>query len=318
MAGFGQTVKLQQEIEKVVDEVGVQKPNNDPYASLRAEQESMSHIIKTHSFAGIFGFDGTGKSAIVLDAFDKDETKINDSVLHAVDFDNGVGMLNSAIYDNPNVVSWNPWKMGSKDRTAYDYPGTHQRVMDIMKYIISEVEKGVPVWGVLVSGLDSWLEICTNNMRIIDLGLAKDGIDAADNRGAGEAKRVERQSDWAIRNTRFHQLTKLSRDLVRLGVRVYWETHMRSTNFSYKDDAPVVWQPEWEKKTNNYLPTLIRMDATNEYNDEDELVSTTYTATYTKCKTNPSLVNQTKTIMVTTTGEEPKWYGLPDLYDGTL
>jgi len=89
MAGFGQTVKLQQEIEKVVDEVGVQKPNNDPYASLRAEQESMSHIIKTHSFAGIFGFDGTGKSAIVLDAFDKDETKINDSVLHAVDFDNG-------------------------------------------------------------------------------------------------------------------------------------------------------------------------------------------------------------------------------------
>ena len=60
------------------------------------------------------------------------------------------------------------------------------------------------------------------------------------------------------------------------------------------------------------------MDATNQYNDEDELVSTTYTATYTKCKTNPSLVNQTKTVMVTTTGEEPKWYGLPDLYDGTL
>ena len=43
MAGFGQTVKLQQEIEKVVDEVGVQKPNKDPYAALRAEQESMSH-----------------------------------------------------------------------------------------------------------------------------------------------------------------------------------------------------------------------------------------------------------------------------------
>ena len=318
MAGFGQTVKLQQEIEKVVDEVGVQKPNNDPYASLRAEQESMSHIIKTHSFAGIFGFDGTGKSAIVLDAFDKDETKIDNSVLHAVDFDNGVGMLNSAIYDNPNVVSWNPWKMGSKDRTAYDYPGTHQRVMDTMKYIISEVEKGVPVWGVLVSGLDSWLEICTNNMRIIDLGLAKDGIDAADNRGAGEAKRVERQSDWAIRNTRFHQLTKLSRDLVRLGVRVFWETHLRNTNFSFSKDAETSWQPEWEKKTNNYLPTLIRMDATNEYDDEDELVSTKYTATYTKCKTNPSLVNQTRTVMMTYTDAEPKWYGLPDLYDGTL
>ena len=319
MAGFGQTVKAQKKIEEVKEEV-VSKPTNskDPYAYLRQEQESMSHIFKTHFFVGCSGHDGTAKSAIFLDAFDKDTTKPEGAVTHAIDFDNGVGMLNSAIYDNPNVKSWNPWQMGIRDRTAYDYPGTHQRVMDIMKFIISEVENGVPVWGVLVSGLASWLEICTNNMRIIDLGLAKDGIDAADNRGAGEAKRVERQSDWAIRNTRFHQLTKLSRDLVRLGVRVFWETHQRNTNFSFTKDAETSWQPEWEKKTNNYLPTLIRMDATNEFNDEDELVSTKYTATYTKCKTNPSLVNQTRTVMVTYTNAEPKWYGLPDLYDGTL
>jgi hypothetical protein len=73
MAGFGQTVKAQKKIEEVKEEV-VSKPTNskDPYAYLRQEQESMSHIFKTHFFVGCSGHDGTAKSAIFLDAFDKD------------------------------------------------------------------------------------------------------------------------------------------------------------------------------------------------------------------------------------------------------
>jgi len=229
-------------------------------------------------------------------------------------------MLNSAVNKNPNIKSWKPWQMGVNDRTAYDYPGTHQRVMDIMKYILHQVQSGEQeVWGVLVSGLDSWLEICTNNMRIIDLGLAKDGIEAADNRGAGDAKRVERQSDWAIRNTRFHQLTALSRSLVRAGVRVFWETHLRNTNFSYSDDASKAkWQPEWEKKTNNYIPTIIWMEQEDEYDDDGLLTKTEYKARFKKCKTNPALQDQTRTVFVTRPNGEPQWFGLPELYDGSL
>jgi len=172
---------------------------------------------------------------------------------------------------------------------------------------------------VLVSGLDSWLEICTNNMRIIDLGLAKDGIEAADNRGAGDAKRVERQSDWAIRNTRFHQLTALSRSLVRAGVRVFWETHLRNTNFSFSDDqSKAKWSPEWEKKTNNYLPTIIWMEQEDEYDDDGQLTKTEYKARFKKCKTNPALQDQTRTVFVTQPNGEPQWFGLPELYDGSL
>lgn len=321
MAGFGETVVAQAEEKEVV----VSQPKqvaSDHFAHLRAEEKRMDEDSKmTHMFVGVAGHDGTCKSGIVKDAFEKDTTKPDGSLLFGLDFDMGVTMLNSALGDNPNIKAWNPWQMGVHDRTAYDYPGTHQRVMDIMRYILHQVRnEGVPVWGVLVSGLDSWLEICTNNMRIIDLGLAKDGIEAADNRGAGDAKRVERQSDWAIRNTRFHQLTALSRDLVRAGVRVFWETHLRATNFSYNQDSSnnTVWQPEWEKKTNNYLPTIIWMEQEEEYDDEGELIKTEYKARFHKCKTNPSLQDQTKTVFVTKPDGDYEWFGLPELYDGSL
>jgi len=322
MAGFGETIKAQAVVtEQVVATPSPVAGNKDPFPHLRAEEKKLDeHKDMTLHFIGIAGHDGTCKSGIVKDAFEKDKTKHPESELIAVDFDMGVTMLNSAVNNNENIKCWNPWQMGIHDRTAYDYPGTHQRVMDIMKFILHRVNvEGAPVWGVLVSGLDSWLEICTNNMRIIDLGLAKDGIEAADNRGAGDAKRVERQSDWAIRNTRFHQLTALSRNLVRSGVRVYWETHLRNTNFSFnKDDSASSWQPEWEKKTNNYLPTILWMETEEEHNDDGDLVKTEYKARFHKCKTNPSLQDQSRTVFVTKPNEEPQWFGLPELYDGSI
>lgn len=318
MAGFGQTVKAEAKKEESV--VPAPKKGNDTFAHLRIEEEKMAEQTMTHMFIGLAGFDGTGKSGMVTHAFGEYVKENPDALLHAVDFDMGVAMLNSAVNKNTNIKSWKPWQMGVSDRTAYDYPGTHQRVMDIMKYILHQVESGEQeVWGVLVSGLDSWLEICTNNMRIIDLGLAKDGIEAADNRGAGDAKRVERQSDWAIRNTRFHQLTALSRSLVRAGVRVFWETHLRNTNFSFSDDqTKAKWSPEWEKKTNNYLPTIIWMEQEDEFDDDGKLTKTEYKARFKKCKTNPALQDQSRTVFVTRPNGEPQWFGLPELYNGSL
>ena len=318
MAGFGQTAEAQKEVAKVKQVAPV--PVKDAFAHLRAEREKMKGETLQHLFVGLAGFDGTGKSGIVKHAFDKACEKDSTLELHSLDFDMGMVMLNSAVDTNENIVAWKPWQMGVSDRTAYDYPGTHQRVMDIMKFILEEAESGnANVWGVHVSGLDSWLEICTNNMRIIDLGLAKDGIESADIRGAGDAKRVERQSDWAIRNTRFHQLTALSRSLVRAGVRVFWETHLRASNFSFgKESSTTTLMPEWEKKTNNYLPTIIWMEQEEEHDDEGNLVKTEYRARFKKCKTNPALQDQTRTVFVTRPNGDPQWFGLPELYDGSL
>lgn len=318
MAGFGKTAEAQKEVAKVKQVAPV--PVKDAFAHLRAEREKMKGETLQHLFVGLAGFDGTGKSGIVKHAFDKACEKDSTLELHSLDFDMGMVMLNSAVDTNENIVAWKPWQMGVSDRTAYDYPGTHQRVMDIMKFILEEAESGnANVWGVHVSGLDSWLEICTNNMRIIDLGLAKDGIESADIRGAGDAKRVERQSDWAIRNTRFHQLTALSRSLVRAGVRVFWETHLRASNFSFgKESSTTSLMPEWEKKTNNYLPTIIWMEQEEEHDDEGNLVKTEYRARFKKCKTNPALQDQTRTVFVTRPNGDPQWFGLPELYDGSL
>jgi len=318
MAGFGKTAEAQKEVAKVKHVAPV--PVKDAFAHLRAEREKMKGETLQHLFVGLAGFDGTGKSGIVKHAFDKACEKDSTLELHSLDFDMGMVMLNSAVDTNENIVAWKPWQMGVSDRTAYDYPGTHQRVMDIMKFILEEAESGnANVWGVHVSGLDSWLEICTNNMRIIDLGLAKDGIESADIRGAGDAKRVERQSDWAIRNTRFHQLTALSRSLVRAGVRVFWETHLRASNFSFgKESSTTALMPEWEKKTNNYLPTIIWMEQEEEHDDEGNLVKTEYRARFKKCKTNPALQDQTRTVFVTRPNGDPQWFGLPELYDGSL
>ena len=318
MAGFGKTAEAQKEVAKVKQVAPV--PVKDAFAHLRAEREKMKGETLQHLFVGLAGFDGTGKSGIVKHAFDKACEKDSTLELHSLDFDMGMVMLNSAVDTNENIVAWKPWQMGVSDRTAYDYPGTHQRVMDIMKFILEEAESGnANVWGVHVSGLDSWLEICTNNMRIIDLGLAKDGIESADIRGAGDAKRVERQSDWAIRNTRFHQLTALSRSLVRAGVRVFWETHLRASNFSFgKESSTTTLMPEWEKKTNNFLPTIIWMEQEEEHDDEGNLVKTEYRARFKKCKTNPALQDQTRTVFVTRPNGDPQWFGLPELYDGSL
>jgi len=154
-------------------------------------------------------------------------------------------------------------------------------------------------------------------MRIVDLGMAKDSIQSADYSGGGMEK-IKSQTAWGMRNARFHQLTRLSRDLVRLGVRVFWETHMTIANFSYKSGPVDEWKPAWEKKMNGYLPTIIHMQESQHHDDEGELEKTTFTATYTKCKTNPNLVNQSRTVFVTRPDSDYTWHGLPDLYDGTL
>ena len=315
MAGFGQTVKEDKPVKTV--EPVKKVVNGDPFAALRAEELAFKHQLLTHQFIGIAGHDGTCKSAIVLDAFVNDENKEEDAVLQCIDFDNGTAVLNSSIYNDANIKSWNPWTMSLTDRTAHDYPATHQRMMDLMKYFITEAEKGKPIWGLLISGIDSWLEICNHNMRIVDLGMAKDAIQSADYSGSGMEK-IKVQTAWGMRNSRFHQITRLSRDLVRLGVRVFWETHLSITNFNYKSGSIDEWKPAWEKKTNGYLPTILIMQENQHHNEEGDLEKTTFTATYTKCKTNPELVNQSRTVFVTRPDGEYTWNGLPDLYDGTL
>ena len=190
------------------------------------------------------------------------------------------------------------------DSTAYNYPATHDRVMSLAQFAVDIAQKqrdpdynGPRLWGFHVTGVDLWDSVCVNCMRIVDLNIAKDGIEAAD-----WNKKVGHQWDWAIRKTRFHQLTGLCRALVKLGVRVFWETHLRLTNYSWgkNEDAASTWRPDWEKASNNFVYQILiceRKDILDE--DTGDVVKSEYTVTFDKSKTNARLQGQKRTTLVT-------------------
>ena len=330
MAGFGaakeekqkaKTPKAPQQGEKKAG----RQTTLDEYADLRAELQTLHQQNPlSHTFMGIAGHENTGKSAVVLAAFNGDEeAKKKGETLEILDFDGGGAASASAFYpENERIKAWEPWVMQKNDRTAYDYPATHNRVMGILQFARERaVQQNEPdydgerLWGVLITGVDLWDSVCVNNMRIVDLNLAKDGIEASD-----WNKKVGHQWDWAIRKTRFHQLTAMCRGLVKLGVRVYLETHLRLTNYSWgKNEETSKWRPDWEKSTNNLVYQLLICEREDTYDDETgDIVRSEYTVTFEKSKTNASLQGQKRTILITEVGKAPVWIGLPELTDGSI
>lgn len=319
MAGFGETVIQEKNVKKRKSGKAKQVKSDDGFADLATERQELKDApLLSHKWVALWGLDGTGKTGIVQDAYMKDPNRTDKDELWSVDFDDGAAVLHSALHgEDRTFVSYHPWVYNTDERTAYDYPNTHNRVMKLMKYAISIAEKqnnpdydGKRIWGLHVSGIDLWDSVCINNMRIVDLGLANDGIDAADNRGVGPAERVHMQFDWALRTSRFHQLSALSRRLVRLGVAVFWETHERMRDG--------VLGPDWEKHASIYLHTIIHCEKYVEKDEEGNNLRTQITATFDKCRANPALLGQQKTILIAKPNEQPEWRGLPALYDGSL
>ena len=72
--------------------------------------------------------------------------------------------------------------------------------------------------------------------------------------------------------------------------------------------------PDWEKKTTNYIPNIIRMESIEVKDESGNVASTNYVARFVKCKTNPALQDQERVVFTTKADEEPVWFGLPELY----
>ncbi len=227
-----------------------------------------------------------------------------------VDLDGGGSATKSAYYaQNENIKCWEAWVYMKGSRSAYDYPATHDRVMRIMQFAL---DKSDELWGVLISGIDQWDNVATNCMRIADLGLSKDGIEAADNRGVGDNTRVQNQWDWAVRVTRFHQLTAMCRALVKKGVRVFWETHMKDI---YKDGkvSRADGTPAWEKSSAGYMFQIVHCKRHESRDEDGNVTGERYTAKFIKSKTDSTLQGQEVTTLITEQGKAPKFMGLPEL-----
>jgi len=329
MAGFGKTKEAiaEKKEEEVVAEEQATSPLNitgsDPFTALRKELGLMDNMPQTHLFTALIGHENTGKTAVVTDAFSRDErAEKAGEELWIVDFDGGGAANKSAFHnDNNRIKCWEPMVMMQSDRTAFDYGASHERVMAILQYAMDIAEKqrdsnyeGVKIWGVLFTGIDDWDDICKNCMYIEDLGIANDDIEASN-----WNVKVDTQWLWAIRKNRFRQLTGFSRGLLKKGVRIFWETHLKVSNFSYGKDVEPKWVPAWEKSSDYTVFQIIRCERRDTLDTETgETIQSEYTATFEKSKTSAKLQGQRRTILITEQGKEPQWFGLPELYDGSL
>jgi len=283
------------------------------------EQQTVKTKYKpSTTFVGIGGHSGRGKTGIAMDAFVHYAEE--DEMMWCMDFDSGALDCKQTHYpDDDRFRVWNPWSTQVGNRTAFDYPKTHQRTMDICKFALEYAQKQrSPDWdkprlkAFLVTAVDQFDQVCINNMKIYDLEMdAKDAIEAA-------ASKLNKEIgwNWNIRSTRFKQLTALCRQMNHLGVDVYWETHIKSGDDEYSHDG---WKFVWEKQANNDL-TQILWCKDIKVRDEDgkETGETRYAAEFVKCKTNPNLQGQERTFFVTKKGQNAEWYGLPELRDRTL
>ena len=296
-----------------------------PSNSLEAELvELATKRTQSHVFCGLVGHENSGKTGIMMDAHMHGVSSGAygaDDQLWVLDFDNGGGACRSAHYnDTANIRVWNPWMMQTDNRTAYDYPATHQRVMDVAMFALTKAKEqnvegydGPHIKNFLVTALDLYDNICINNMKIYDMETgAKDAIEAS--------KHIINTKigwNWNIRSTRFHQLTAICRQLMNQGVNVFWETHLQPEVFA--DKQTDAWRPKWEKQSDNMLNQILWFSKEDIRNDDGKQTGEVrYNVMFYKSKTNPTLQNQIRTIFVTKLGEKPTWYGLPELRDNLL
>ena len=267
---------------------------------------------------GLVGPEGVGKTGIVLDSMTEEEKKRGD-VIFVLDFDGG-GQTTRVTHHrefannirclNPNVM-FQTFDEDGETREAKDYPATHRRVMKIGQTLVDWAANPGDkprLHSVLFSAVDLWDEVAKNCMFIEDLGTAPDGIGAK----VKPHEQVGMRFNWQIRSTRFHQLTTIARTLMSLGVRVYLETHF--TDLMDKAGVIIGKKPSWEKHTANYLNQIIHFHKKKVRGEDGSPTGETrYEVEFVKCKTNPELLDQRRTIMVTKQNASPEWFGLPEL-----
>ena len=104
------------------------------YPELEAEfmqQTNPNRLRPSKVFCGVVGHEGTGKSGIVIDGH---MHKYPEGMIWALDFDNGAMACKEAHYpgEDERIRTWSPWVYQKSDRTAYDYEGTHARMMELL------------------------------------------------------------------------------------------------------------------------------------------------------------------------------------------
>tara|TARA_R110000787_G_scaffold208786_5_gene318783 strand:+ start:2236 stop:3222 length:987 start_codon:yes stop_codon:yes gene_type:complete len=276
------------------------------------------YLPDNQTFMGLVGPEGVGKTGIVLDSLTDEEIKRGD-VIFVLDFDGGGQTIRTTHHRDiaKNIRVLNPNVMQTGDaRDSFDYSATHKRVMNIGRTLVdwaAKPGKKPLLHSVLITGIDQWDNVATNCMFIEDLGTAPDGIGAK----VKPHEQIGMRFNWQIRSTRFHQLTAISKTLMSLGVRVYWETHFK--DIQDKSGNILGKKAAWEKNTAMHLNQVCWFSKTKVRDENNSPTGEVrYEVEFVKCRTNPALLDQRRLIMRTQKDASPEWYGLPELREGKV
>lgn len=181
--------------------------------------------------AGIVGFDGTGKSGLMLAARLLEEIAEGRKIV-VFDFDNSCGPLVEEYFPNDdNIIIFDPTTM--KDTGEVDYEATYYKTLSTIKYLLrNEDEENLAV--VALDGVDTFLKNCENLMRERDLKITMD-------------EHIKEQRMWAGRNRYFHNALLLMK---KLRCRKFYITHMKEKkSYVNKKLLTTGYEPDWQSKT---------------------------------------------------------------------
>ena len=324
--------------DPIVEEPKQQKTQALPNANSAIQRMIASARVQMpakHNYvlAGIAGPPKSGKSGGVLDSRTKEEIKNGAEIAH-LDFDMG-GLSTVAAHhsDSPGILVFNPWEFNydSETNDSYDFPATYTKTINLLKGLLEQVEYQRAYLAengklptpylktVVFDGADQWLHICETVMKIEDLELGADGLDAAvylrqHEKGDAKKKSVSR-FNWNLRTIRYQTAIHLLRELCRLGVHCYIITRMKHGYDSTGNEVAGADKPKWHSDTEGQLQQVIYTEMEEERNELGEL--TGVVKAYGVVVANrTSLASPDRFLIFERNADGGVWHGWPGIAEG--
>ena len=324
-------VKPKKESKPVVVDQAL--PNANPaiqrmIASARAPVPTTNYVL-----CGVAGPPKSGKTGGAMASRTPQEIKDGAEIWH-VDFDMG-GITTVAAHhsDAPGIVVLNPWvfNYSPDSRESYDFPATFQKTIDILKAAQAQTDAQRAYYNehgkmpkpylktVIFDGADQWLHICETVMKIEDLELGADGIDAAvylrqHEKGDAKKKSVSR-FNWNLRTIRYQVAIHHLRELCRLGVHCYVITHMKPGYDNQGNQIAGADVPKWHNDTDGMLQQIVYTELEEERNDMGEL--TGVVKAYGVVVANRTSLSSPKRFLIFERNNDGGvWHGWPGIEDG--
>ena len=281
--------------------------------------------IDTFVMCGIAGHPKTGKTGMVLDSLTPEEIEAG-AEIWLIDFDLGGETTKAAHHKDKasNIVVLNPWVFNyGSSRVPYDFPGTFQQTIDILKAAQAQMEMQNEFYmhnghypkpylkTVIFDGADHWLHITETCMKVDDLELGVDGIAVAGKKATTQIGRF----NWNIRATRYQTAMVALRELCRGGVHCYVITHMKPAYDSSGNELVGQDSAKWLRDTEGHLQQVVYTEIEEERDENGELTGTV--RAFARVVANRTSLNAGGRVLLYERNKDGgEWFGWPGLKTG--